>query len=160
MPSVPLAIRTLHPEFLGQSGGDTEQDERAGNPDAESNGDLVDADMNETVNDSQANVAPCHTSGGFVVDIQQGQGQDCCVELSRLLQEVVEVVRRPLDESRKFRGLFLLYFFRIEVDVVFSEGGGSAPVKETFDRKSPETETGKGPQERLAANDDGRGHDC
>lgn len=100
--------------------------------------------MNETVNDSQANVAPCHASSDFVVNVQQGQGQNCCIELSGLLQEVVEIVCRPLDEGRKFRGLFLLDLFGIEVDVVFGEGGGSAPVKETFDCKSPEAEADEG----------------
>lgn len=47
-----LSIRTLHPEFLGQPGGDTEQNERTGNPDAESDRDLVHADVDKTVNDS------------------------------------------------------------------------------------------------------------
>lgn len=153
MTSTLFSIRTLHPEFLGQSGGNTEQNKRTGNPDAKSDCDLVDADVNKTVNDSQANVAPCHTSSDSIVDVQQGQGQDCCIELSGLLQEIVEVVRRPLDEGRKFCGLFLLDLLRIEVDVVFSKGGRSAPVEETFDCKSPETETDKGAQERLAAND-------
>ena len=155
MTSTPLSICTLHPEFLGQSGGDTEQNERTGNPDTKSDRNLVDADVNKTVNDSQANVAPRHTSSDFVVDVQQGQGQDCCIELSGLLQEVVEVIRRPLDEGRKFCGLFLLNLLRIEVDVVFGEGRGSAPVKKTFDCESPETETDEGAQERLAANDEG-----
>lgn len=153
MTSTPLSICTLHPEFLGQSGGDTEQNERTGNPDAESDGDLVDADVDKTVDDSQANVAPCHASRNFVVNVQQGQGQDCCIELGGLLQEVVEVVCRPLDEGRKFCGLFLLDLLGIEVDVVFGEGGGSAPVEETFDCESPEAETDKGAQQRLAAND-------
>lgn len=160
MTFTPLSIRTLHPEFLGQSGGDTEQNERTGNPDAESDCDLVDADVNKTVNDSQADIAPCHASSDFVVDIQQGQGQDCCVELSGLLQEVVEIICRPLDKGRQFCGLFLLDLLRIEVDVVFGEGGSSAPVEETFDCKSPETETDKGAQERLAANNQRCGHGC
>jgi len=114
--------------------------------------------MNQTVNNPQNNITPSQPRRNRVPHIQHRQSQNCSIELRRLFQQVVEVVRRPLDEGREFRRLFLLDEFGIEIDVVFGKGWGSAVVEETLDCECPETEADERAEEGFAADDERRGH--
>lgn len=69
--------------------------------------------------------------------------------MGRLLQQIVEVVCRPLYERRQLGSLFLFDNVRIEGNVILLERGGLVNVQQGLDGEGPSIEADEGAKERL-----------
>lgn len=103
--------------------------------------------MYDAVHDSQPHISPSQSNCPVILNVEESQSQHDCVELSRLFQQVVEVISGPLNKSWQLSSFLLLDNLRIEADIVLLEGGGSALVQEKFHGESPDVETNEGPEE-------------
>ena len=90
------------------------------------------------MHDADPHVRPRRPHGGGIVDAQVGEGQDGADEVGRLLVQVVEVLRGPLDVRRQH----LLHARggegRVRGDFVFGEGGEAFGVHPAFHDEGPE----------------------
>jgi hypothetical protein len=96
--------------------------------------------MHQRVHDPNAHIRPSSLDGRRIVDSQVGKGQDGADEVSRLLMQVVEVLRGPLQVRRQ-------HFLHargceggVGGDFVFGEGGEAFGVHPAFHDEGPEVE--------------------
>jgi hypothetical protein len=96
--------------------------------------------MHKRMHNPHAHISPRSVHGGLVVDSQVGERQDGADEVRRLLVQVVEVLRGPLQVRRQH----LLHprggEGRVGGDFVFGQGWEALAVHPAFHDEGPEVE--------------------
>lgn len=108
--------------------------------------------MKDAVKESQTDIAPRQAHRDLVLNTQQGQSKHYGIELSRLLEQVIEVISRPLHLRRQFFCFLPLNSGGIERDVVLRKRWNSACIQEAFHCECPSAEADQRTQERQIVN--------
>lgn len=150
--STSLCATDLIPKLQGRLGSDAQEHNGACGKGGEAQKQVVVRDVNEAVNNSQADISPRQAHRGLVLNIQQTECKHNSVELSRLLEQVVVIVGGPLHKCRQLLCFLLFGSLWVEGDTVLGKSWSSTPIQQAFHGEGPGAKTDERSKERQLGN--------